>query len=126
MDITIDLLKSLSPDDIKRIEIYSKLLKDAEAAVKVIKAAYKFSIGENKITVFNDGNNFEYLLHEGIWQARYLHQTYDVAINVDAIFDVYKEEYERSLKPSSTRNLKAESASYFRSFVLRASKLVDF
>lgn len=125
MEITIDLLKSLSSDDIKRITKYSELLEEAEKAVEIIKAAYKFNIGEMKITVSDDGNNCEYLLHDGVWQARYLHQSYDVCINVNSIFDVFKENYEYTLIRSSRVNMKAESASYFRSFVNRCKKMLE-
>lgn len=125
MEITVDLLKSLSSDDMKRIAKYSELLEEAEKAVKIIKSAYKFNIGEFAITVFNDGNNYEYLLHEGVWQARYLHQNYDVSINVNSVFDVFKENYEYKLTRSSMVNKKAESASYFRSFVNRCKEILE-
>ena len=115
MEITMGFLKSLKSDDLRRIEVYQKFLKEAEEAVKLVIEKYKFSIFEEKITLWNDGNNAEYLTHNGVWQARYLHQTYDINITVDEVFDVFKEEYE--LKNNGRVNNKAESASYFRAFI---------
>ena len=117
MEITMELLKSLKSEDLRRIEVYQKLLKEAEEAVNLVIGKYKFSILQEKIILWNDGNNAEYLTHNGVWQARYLHQTYDINITVDGIFDVFKEEYEHRLKNNGRVNNKAESASYFRLFI---------
>lgn len=125
MEITIDLLKSLTADDIKKISKYSELLQEAEDAVETVKEAYRFKIGENRITIYNDGNNAEYLLHEGVWQARYIHQTFDIKINVHDIFDVYKEDYEHRLSKSTRVNTVAQSAEYFRTFVNRCRKILN-
>ena len=125
MEITIDLLKSMTADDLKRIEVYRELLKKAESAVESVIGAYKFDIFQEKITIRNDGNNAEYLTHDGIWQARYLHQRYDVKITVESVFDIFKEEYEHNLKRDGRVNDKASSASYFRYFVSTCEKIKE-
>ncbi len=119
MDITIDFLKSLSAEDLCKIKQYQVLLADAENAVKAVVARHKFSLFQDKIVLYNDGNNAEYLTRDGVWQARYLHQKYDVKITVEDIFDVYKEEHEHKLLNTNTVNNKADSAGYFRNFVKR-------
>ena len=117
MEITTELLKSLSSEDLKRIEVYKKLLAEAEEAVETIIGTYKFDIFQEKVVIRNDGNNAEYLTHSGVWQARYLNQRYDVSITVENIFDIYKECYEHNLKNTGRVNTKADSAVYFRFFV---------
>lgn len=119
MNITVDFLKSLSAEDLRKIKEYQVLLADAENAVKTVVARHKFSLFQDKIVLYNDGNNAEYLTRDGVWQARYLHQKYDVKITVEDIFDVYKEEYEHKLLNANTVNNKADSAGYFRTFVKR-------
>lgn len=125
MEITIDLLKSLTAEDLRRIEVYQKLLKEAEEAVKAVIGKYKFDICQAKITLWSDGNNAEYLTHNGVWQARYLHQRYDVPITVDDVFDVFKEAYEHNLKNTGRVNIKADSAGYFRSFVSKCKEKTE-
>ena len=78
MNITVDFLKSLSAEDLRKIKEYQVLLADAENAVKAVVARHKFSLFQDKIVLYNDGNNAEYLTCDGVWQARYLHQKYDV------------------------------------------------
>jgi hypothetical protein len=117
MDITKDLIESLSSDDLDNILIYKELLEEAKEATRIIKSFYKFSIGEDKITVWSDSCNAEYLTHSGVWMARYLNQTYDVSVNVDSIFKVYKEKYNASKIHSCRVNNVEDSAGYFRSFV---------
>lgn len=106
MKITRKLLESITPDDIIKIEAYKTLLAQAEADVSAINKAYLFHIGEKRLTVWNDGNNAEYLTHDGLWQARYLHQSYNVQVTVDDVFSVYKSE--------------ADSEGYFREFARKA------
>lgn len=117
MEITTDLIESLTAEDVELILKYNELLSEAKNAVKIIKNTCLFHIGEKEITLFNDGNNREYLTFDGIWKARYLHQSYDIPVTVEGVFDVYKAEYEYKKLKSTRRNDKAESAKYFRTFV---------
>lgn len=124
MEITMDMLNNLSAEDLENIVIYRNLLTDAKSDVAAIVSAYKFKIGEEVITIWDDSNNAEYLTHSGFWKARYLHQSYDVKIDAESVFDVYKEEYLNKKSKSITRNVKAESASYFKSFADRARSVL--
>lgn len=123
MEITIDLIESLTPEDIDRILIYSDLLSESKKAVQIIKDTCLFHIGEKEITLSYDGNNRESLTYDGIWKARYLHQSYDVPVTIEGIFDVYKAEYEYRKSKSTSVNKKANSAGYFRSCVRRLQKI---
>ena len=116
-DINLELINSLTAEDTKTILKLSELRDEAEKAYGIIRNKIKFSIGEDKIEIWNDTNNAEYITHKGVWQARYLHQTYDVTCTVEGIFNVFKEEYLDSLKHSCMVNNVADSARYFRSFV---------
>ena len=70
-----------------------------EVAVKAkqdcatIRQKYRcFGMGEQSIEVWQDrdGYNFEYLTRDGVWQARYLHQKYDIAITEESLYELYK------------------------------------
>lgn len=125
MEITIGILESLSSEDIGLILDYRKLLTDAKMDVEAIREVYRFRIGEEKITIWKDDYNAEYLTHNGIWQARYLHQTYDLPVTVDGVFNAYKELYKERNNPSKSVNNLADSAKYFKSFAQKARKLMD-
>lgn len=123
MEITIDLIENLTPEDIELILKYNELLSEAKNAVKIIKNTCLFHIGEKEITLSDDGNNREYLTFDGIWKARYLHQSYDIPVTIEGIFDVYKAEYEHKKSKSTQVNNKAASAGYFRTFIKRLQKI---
>lgn len=125
MEITSDLLESLTAEDIKKILDYRHLLIDAKMDVEAITETYKFKIGEEKITIWKDENNAEYLTYNGVWQARYLHQTYDLPVTVDAVFEAYKELYNEKKNPSMLVNNIADGAEYFKSFAQKARKLME-
>jgi hypothetical protein len=119
MEITIDLIENLTPEDIELILKYNELLSEAKDAVKIIKNTCLFHIGEKRIILSDDGNNREYLTFDGVWKARYLHQSYDIPVTVEGVFDVYKAEYEYRKSKSTQIKQKADSARYFRSCVRR-------
>lgn len=123
MEVTIDLIENLTPEGIGLILKYNELLSEAKNAVKTIKNTCLFHIGEKEITLSDDGNNREYLTFDGIWKARYLHQSYDIPVTIEGVFDVYKAEYEHRKSKSTSVNKKANSAGYFRSCVRRLQKI---
>jgi hypothetical protein len=59
----------------------------------LIREKFTFKIGEDKIEVWSDAYNHEYITYDGVWQARYLHQTYDVECSVEGIFNLFRAEY---------------------------------
>ena len=98
------------------------IAEEAKSHSKLIHKAYHcFGIAQKKIEVWHDPerNNFEYLTHDGVWQARYLHQTYDVGVDVNSIFELYKAEYlvKKRFSTSSEDKEKERIAGYFRSFI---------
>ena len=128
MDINIELLDSLTDKDIQCINDLRELLVTATKYANAIKKYYKFSIGETKKTVWSDSCNTEYLTIEGVWQARYLNQKYDVTCTREGIFKVLKEKYlvQNRLKDNGGFvNPIADSASYFKSFAKRTIREVE-
>lgn len=131
MDIT-----NMKVDDILMLNGLVGVAKEAKEAADIISKAYSkgFGIKEDKIEVWRDrdSNNFEYLTHDGIWQARYLHQSYDVDCTADGIFDYLKAEY--LIKNGYTAGQrgcyltaegeKAMVVAYFRTFVHRTKELI--
>lgn len=128
---------TMKVDELLMLQGLAEVAKEAKEAAEIISKAYAkaFGIKEDKIVVWNDSHNYEYLTHDGIWQARYLHQTYDVDCTADGIFEYLKADYliqngyaspymEDScyLSPEGT---KQEVVRYFRVFVNRASKLIS-
>ena len=87
----IDLME-LTAEDLADIEVLQKLRKEADRLYRVIVNNQKVPLildDQNRYKLWDDGNNAEYLaLKDGewVWQARYLHQTYDIPINLEKIY----------------------------------------
>ncbi len=88
-----DEFKNLSLDQVTIINDLKPLVEQAEKAEKIIKETFLFHIGEDKIEVWSDECNCEYITHDGIWQARYLNQSYDIECNAKTIFEFLKADY---------------------------------
>ena len=124
-------------DEILMVNGLAEVAKEAKESAEIISKAYAkaFGIKEDKIVVWNDAYNAEYLTHDGIWQARYVHQTYDVECTADGIFDYLKADYliqngyaSPYMEDScylSPEGAKQEVVRYFRVFVNRAKELIS-
>lgn len=123
-------IMSLNADEILIANGLQSVAKEAKEHAELISRTYHcFGIGEDKIEVWHDQerNNFEYLTHSGVWQARYLHQSYDVNVDAESIFDYYRaewlvengyaKEYEGCYMTDYGK--KKQICKYFRSFVRR-------
>ena len=126
----MDKIMSLNADEILIANGLQAVAAEAKEHSELIHNAYHcFGIGEDKIEVWHDRdfNNFEYLTHNGVWQARYLHQSYDVSVDADTIFDYYRAEWlvENGYVAESENGyyteycIKKHICGYFRSFVRR-------
>ena len=92
----MEKIMGMTADEILIANGLQKVAEEAKEHAKRIADAYHcFGIGEDVIEVWHDKdfNNYEYLTHDGVWQARYLHQTYDVKVDADTIFDYYRAEW---------------------------------
>ena len=92
----VNKIMSLNADEILIANGLREVAEEAKADSELIYKTYHcFGIGEERIEVWRDkdANNFEYLTHDGVWEARYLHQKYDVKVDKDTIFDYYKAEW---------------------------------
>lgn len=107
------------------------LAKKAIEAEKLIKETYLFPIGQNSIEIWHDEHNAEYITHDGIWQARYLHQSYNVECTAESIFDYMKAAYLIKNKyvpkfvegKQTDEGIKAEIFNYFSAFLKKTEKL---
>ena len=124
----MEKIMGMTADEIIIINGLQKVAEEAKEHARRIADAYHcFGIGEDVIEVWHDRdcNNYEYLTHDGVWQARYLHQTYDVKVDADTIFDYYRAEwliengYAKEFKNSYLTECgqKKEVCRYFRLFV---------
>lgn len=86
-------IKKLTCNDTIILNSLVPLAEQAKEAEKQIKETYLFHIGEDKIELWHDDYNHEYLTRDGVWQARFLHQTYDVECTAETIFEYMKAEY---------------------------------
>jgi hypothetical protein len=80
----------------------------------------------NRHTVWKDSYNEEYLKYdegtkEWIWIASYLHQYYEVEINLEKIFKKLKDAYyfKKEIGNRGLCNKAEEALSYFKSYVER-------
>ena len=121
--LDVKMLLELQGEDINMLNILltelPKLAKEAEAAEKLIKETYSFKIGEDYITVWSDEHNREFITKDGIWQARYLHQSYDVTCTTNGIYKLFKEEYLYEKKYVEGKQYREAPliAGYFRNFI---------
>lgn len=125
-------ISTITTDDILILKGLLPLAEEARKAEKMIRDTYCFHIEEDRIELWADEYNHEYLTHDGVWQARYLHQTYDVECTADSIFEYMKADYliENGFaeKLSNDNRLtdvgkKAMIYGYFRNF-LKATKRI--
>lgn len=118
----IDLAKinTLTADEVLVVNGLQKVAEEAKKASELIHKTYRcFGIGEEKIEVWSDEYNAEYLTYDGVWQARYLHQTYDVKCTPDGIFEYFKSEYlvSEGYADDYENEEKAHICKYFRTFL---------
>lgn len=107
------------------------LAKEAKEAELLIAKTYLFPVFKKCIVVWSDDYNAEYITHSGMWQARYLHQSYNVLCKADVIFDYMKADYLIKNKyASETENgiqtdegYKAEVYRYFSVFLKKTKDL---
>ena len=125
----IDLME-LTAEDLADIEVLQKFRKEAEKLYRVVVNNQKVPLvldDMNRYKLWDDSNNAEYLaLKDGewFWQARYLHQTYDVPINMEKIYKMMVGGYQQR-KDESKRgivNNYADAIKYFKSYVSKLEK----
>lgn len=129
----VEKIKSFTVDEIIIMNELLDVAKEAKEAAKLICDTYQFPMREDKITVWSDEHNAEYLTHNGVWQARYLHQQYDVDCSEDSIFKYFKAEYlvsngfckEYNGCYTTEEGDMAKIAGYFRVFVANTLKLAS-
>ena len=88
--MNMEKLMKMSAEELEVINGLIPVAKEAAEAAEIIRKTYRFAIGEESIVVWSDEYNKELLTHAGVWQARYLHQTYDVQCTKEEIFRHYK------------------------------------
>ena len=128
----------MTVDEILILNGLVPIAREAKEAAEAIQQAYShgFGIGQDKIEVWRDrdANNFEYLTHGGVWEARYLHQTYDVVCSADSIFEYLRAEYliNNGFAKEYTEDFcrtpegeYMEVVRYLRSFIARTKDLVE-
>lgn len=123
-------IKKLTPEEMKVASVMQELYETANEEEKLIQEAYKFKIGQDRICVWKDEHNAEYLTHAGEWQARYLHQEYDVTCTKKEILRLLVADYIVSnglhVDCSTADKDEFESAAkvfgYFRAFIERIKK----
>lgn len=129
----IEKIKSFTVDEIIIMNELLDVAKSAKEAAKLIRDTYQFPMGEDKIELWNDGYNAEYITHSGVWQARYLNQQYDVSCSENSIFEYLKAEYlvshgfckEYEGCYATDEGEMARIAAYFRSFINKTRQLYE-
>ena len=124
----MEKINNLTADEVLIVNGLQAVAKEAKEHVALIHKTYNcFGIGKDTIELWHDSYNAEYLTHDGIWQARYLHQQYDVKVDVATVFDYYRAEWlvnngyvdEYNASYLTDYGKKKFICGYFRSFVRR-------
>lgn len=123
-------LNDLTVEDLKDIEELQKFRKESQRLYNIVVNNQKVPLildAKNRFKLWDDTNNAEYLMlidGEWVWQARYLHQKYDVPINVEKIYKtmVHAYEMEKDITKRGLANGNKEAISYFTAYV---NKLTD-
>lgn len=120
-------LNDLTIEDLKDIEKLQEFRKKAENLYTIVVREQTVPLvldEQNRYRLWYDGNNANYLKYINggwVWQARYLHQSYDVPINAEKIYKmmVRAYEYDKDKNNKGTRNSNKEAIEYFSSYVDR-------
>lgn len=87
-------IMSMTPDEIIMVNGLLVVAREAKAVAEKIRDKFTFKIGEDRIEVWADEYNHEYITHDGVWQARYLHHDeYDVMCSAEEIYKLFRAEY---------------------------------
>lgn len=126
---TLEMLGTITADEAIYIGALPGLAKQAKEAAAMICEAYPFNMGEERIAVWQDDCNAEYLTRGGTWQMRYLHDEADVECDVEGIFNMLKVDFlvEAGIVNRYSNDLmttfeidvqqKARIAGYFKAFL---------
>lgn len=118
-------LNDLTVEDLKDIEELQKFRKESQRLYNIVINNQKVPLildDKNRYKLWGDTYNAEYLAlinGEWVWQARYLHQKYDVPINVENIYKIMVCAYEME-KDTTKRgftNGNKEAIGYFTTYV---------
>jgi len=100
------------------VKMRDALLAEAVAAEELIRTTYLFDkMKEERIVVWTDGYNYDYVTKDGVWQADYLHRQYRVHCTVEGIFEVIKGGYFMHSGTSVDMKQRAQLWSYFKWFL---------
>lgn len=121
------LVLKLSPEEILLLNDLPALVNKAIEDATLINDTYTFKANQESTVVWSDDYNVEYFTREGIWQARYLHQSYDVECTAQAIYELYRDAYlyEKGLTDDKHYSRSKEIANYFRGFVNKTKKIKE-
>ena len=97
----------------------------AEKLIREVYHDFKFDVAEERIKIWSDGNSTEYLTNKGVWQARYLHRSYDVPCTMEGIFEALKGGYFMTCDATPEIKERAQLCSYFKRFLERTQKLKE-
>lgn len=118
-------LNDLTVEDLKDIEELQKFRKESQRLYNIVINNQKVPLildDKNRYKLWDDTNNAEYLAlinGEWVWQARYLHQKYDVPINVEKIYKIMvcAYEMEKDITKRGFANGNKEAIGYFTAYV---------
>ena len=118
-------LNELTIEDLKDIEYLQSIRKEAERLYNTVISNQKVPLildDKNRYCLWHDKYNATYLAlidGEWVWQARYLHQTYDVPINTEKIYKMMVAAYEwkKDKDKNGLVNKSQDAIEYFSSYV---------
>lgn len=123
--MNIQKIMELTPDEVLLAAQLKELAEEAKKLSVLIRETYRcFAFGEDKITVWTEAGNYEYLTYAGVWQARYLRQSYDIDCTPEGIFNILKTKYffDAQELTDCERKEMEKKFKYFEAFVERTKE----
>lgn len=121
----IQKIMGLTPDEVLVAAQLKELAEEAKELSALIRETYRsFAFGEDKITVWNEAGNYEYLTYGGVLQVRYLRQSYDIECTPEGIFNILKTKYffdAQELTDCEKKEMQ-KKFKYFEAFVERTKE----
>ena len=100
------------------VKMRDALMAEAIAAEELIRMTYLFDeMKEDRIVVWTDGLNYDYVTKDGVWHGDYLHRQYRVSCTLEDIFEVLKGKYYMITDTSVDMKERAQLWSYFKWFL---------
>ena len=113
------LVLKLAPEELLIIGKLIELAKEAKDDATTINEKYIFTEGQDKIKIWDDNFNGEYITNDYMWHADYASEQFIVRCTTDDIYELYRDQflYYQECTDSELYKRRAKIATHFKAFV---------